>query len=337
MRILVTGGTGYIGSHAVLALIACGHTPVLVDNLCNSSRQVLTPLRELAGCELEFIEMDVSQRDQVQALFAAHDFQAILHFAGLKSIGQSVQSPEIYYRNNLLSTLNLAEASASTGVQAFVFSSTGTVYEQVDGQPFREDDPLGPINPYSRSKWMCENILQDTSQSGSGFHLANLRYFNPAGAHESGKIGENPTGVPHNLFPFLGQLATGRQDVLTIHGDTYPTPDGTGVRDYIHILDLVEGHVAALDYMLAQEQSITLNLGTGTGYSVREVVAAFEAASGQKLTCEIGPVRAGDVVITLANADLAHQVLNWRASRRLAQMCTDHWRWQKQNPDGFGH
>ncbi|PHR59885.1 MAG: UDP-glucose 4-epimerase GalE [Robiginitomaculum sp.] len=336
MHILVTGGTGYIGSHAVLALTARGHTPVLVDNLSNSSKQVLTPLQELAGCELEFVEMDVSQRDQVQTLFAVHDFQAVLHFAGLKSIGQSVQSPEIYYRNNLLSTLNLAEVSASTGVQAFVFSSTGTVYAQNDGQPFREDDPLGPINPYSRSKWMCEQILRDISQSGSGFHLANLRYFNPAGAHESGKVGEGPTGFPHNLFPFLGQLAAGRQNVLTIHGDSYPTPDGTGVRDYIHILDLVEGHVAALDYMLTQAQSITLNLGTGTGFSVREVVTAFEHASGQKFTCKTGPVRAGDVAITLANADLAHQVLNWRASRGLKQMCADHWRWQTQNPNGYG-
>ncbi len=335
MHILVAGGTGYIGSHATLGLIEHGHSVLIVDNLVNSSRKALGPLGALARQEIDFIEMDLCNGKHVQALFKAHAFDAVMHFAGLKAVGESVELPEMYYRNNVLSTLNLARASVATGVNALIFSSSATVYAETGKPPFSETAALAPSNPYGRSKLICEMVLRDISAANPEFNTAILRYFNPVGAHKSGNIGEDPAGIPNNLFPYVAQVAVGRMKALTIHGQSYPTPDGTGVRDYIHVLDLVDGHICALNHLMAEQNSITVNLGTGSGYSVLDVVKAFEKASGHSIPYQIGPPREGDIAISLANADHAKTLLNWQAKHDLEDMCADHWRWQHQNPKGF--
>lgn len=327
--ILVTGGTGYIGSHACIALAQSGHELMIVDNLSNSRADVVDRLALICGRRIEFIEGDCRDAALLDDIFDRHPVTAVMHFAGLKAVGESVAKPLEYYDNNVHGTLQLLAAMRRASVSTFVFSSSATVYGDPASVPIREDFPRSATNPYGRSKLMIEDTLADLHQAEAGWRIARLRYFNPVGAHESGLIGEDPHGVPNNLIPFVAQVAAGRQKCLRVWGDDYPTPDGTGVRDYIHVADLAEGHVAALDFLDRQGGLLTVNLGTGSGYSVLEMVKAFEKASGCAIPCEIAPRRAGDIAQCWADPRLAHQLLGWKAGRGLEQMCTDAWRWQQ--------
>jgi UDP-glucose 4-epimerase len=328
--ILVTGGAGYIGSHTVVELLNAGHAVTVIDNFCNSSPAVPERIERIAGRKPVFVRADVRDRAALQSLFEAHRYDAVIHFAGLKAVDESVAEPLRYYDNNVGGSLALFEAMARAGVKTVVFSSSATVYGDPASVPIREDAPVAPTNPYGRSKLMVEDILRETA----GWRVALLRYFNPVGAHESGLIGEDPNGVPNNLMPYISQVAVGRRECLSVWGGDYPTPDGTGVRDYIHVVDLARGHLAALANMPASGV-LTVNLGTGRGYSVLEVLRAFERASGRPVPYRIAARRPGDVAVCYADPALAAARLGWRAEYDIDRMCADTWRWQRMNPQGY--
>jgi UDP-glucose 4-epimerase len=330
--ILVTGGLGYIGSHTCVALAAAGYGMVIVDNLSNAKPQVLERIRELApGASIGFHQADLRDRAALEKIFSSTSLDAVIHFAGLKAVGESVEKPLLYYDNNVGGTLTLLGAMEKHGVRRIVFSSSATVYGEPEKLPIPESHRLGPTNPYGQTKRMIEQIIRD-----SRLLHATLRYFNPTGAHPSGRIGEDPAGIPNNLFPYIAQVAVGRRAALNVWGRDYPTPDGTGVRDYIHVMDLAEGHVAALKYLQRKSASITVNLGTGRGYSVLDAVKSFERASGKRIALEFAPRRAGDVAACYADAALAARELGWQTRFGLDEMCADVWRWQSQNPQGYG-
>lgn len=325
--ILVTGGTGYIGSHTVVELLASGHDVFVADNLCNSKVSVLDRLERIAGRRPGFAQIDICDRHALRKLFDAHRFEALVHFAGLKAVGESVEKPLLYYNNNVLGTLALVDAAVEAGVKVIVFSSSATVYGEPPSVPIREDFPVSPASPYGRTKLMIEGILRDVAASRPDMRVALLRYFNPVGAHASGLIGEDPQGIPNNLMPYVAQVAAGKLEELPVYGNDYSTPDGTGVRDYIHVIDLVRGHLAALEALRREPGVLTVNLGTGRGYSVLEVVQAFSAASGTQVPYRIVGRRPGDIAECYADPSLALQKLAWRAELGLDAMCRDTWRW----------
>ena len=333
--ILVTGGTGYIGSHTVVELLAAGKDVLILDNYANSSPKVLERIADISGRRPAFSEGDIRDADGLRALFAAHRIEAVIHFAGLKAVGESVEQPLTYYDNNVNGTLCLLQAMRQAGVRRLVFSSSATVYGDPHHVPIREDFPLQATNPYGRSKLMVEEMLRDLQRAEADWQIAILRYFNPVGAHPSGLIGENPNGIPNNLMPFVAQVAVGKRAQLSVFGNDYPTPDGTGVRDYIHVVDLAQGHLAALAALARSGQSLTVNLGTGQGYSVLDMVRAFEAASGRPVPYQIVARRAGDIATCYADPQLAGELLGWQARRGIGEMCADAWRWQSMNPDGL--
>lgn len=332
---LITGGAGYIGSHTALELMNAGHHVLIVDNLCNSSPKVLERLGQLCGNQFSFVQADVRDGAALDALFARHTIEGVIHFAGLKAVGESVAQPARYFDNNLGSTLALVQAMDRAGVRRMVFSSSATVYGDPDRVPITESSPLRVTNPYGRSKLMCEDILRDLQMSDPRWQLAILRYFNPVGAHPSGSIGEDPGGIPNNLMPFITQVAVGKRPFLSIFGQDYPTPDGTGVRDYIHVVDLALGHLAALRFLQVQERSITVNLGTGIGVSVKELADTFARVTGVPVPCQYAARRPGDVASCFADTQLAQQTLGWRAQLGIERKCTDAWRWQSRNPNGY--
>jgi UDP-glucose 4-epimerase len=334
-KVLVTGGAGYIGSHACVALMEAGHAVVVVDNLCNSSRVALQRLEKICGQAPVYVSGDIRDRECLDRIFHEHQISSVLHFAGLKAVGESVSQPLQYYQNNVAGSLVLLGAMQQAGVNKLVFSSSATVYGDPASVPIREDFALAPTSPYGRTKLMIESILADWHAANPDWSIARLRYFNPVGAHPSGLIGEDPQGVPNNLMPYIAQVAVGQRERLFVFGDDYATADGTGVRDYIHVMDLVEGHVVALDYISRRSGLLTVNLGTGNGVSVLEMVAAFERASGQPVPYQIVDRRPGDIATCWADPGLAQQLLQWKASRNLAQMCEDTWRWQSGNPRGY--
>lgn len=333
--VLVTGGAGYIGSHACVALIEAGYSVVVLDNLCNSSVIALRRVQEICGVAPVFAQGDIRDRGFLDGIFHAHAIDAVLHFAGLKAVGESVEQPLEYYDNNVGGSLVLLAAMQQAGVNNLVFSSSATVYGDPVAVPIREDAAVGPTNPYGRTKHMVEEILADWQAANPDWSVCRLRYFNPVGAHASGRIGEDPQGFPNNLMPFVAQVAVGKREKLFVYGNDYATPDGTGVRDYIHIMDLVEGHVAALDYIHRERGLHTVNLGTGHGASVLDMVAAFERVSGRAVPYEIVARRPGDIAACWADPTLARELLQWQASRSLTQMCEDAWRWQSANPLGY--
>lgn len=336
MRILVTGGAGYIGSHTAIALLQAGHEVVIVDNLSNSKEAAVDRIRELSGSPVEFHCVDLLDREKLTGVFAVKPVDAVIHFAGLKAVGESVRIPLRYYQNNLTGTFILCEVMAAANCRNLVFSSSATVYGVPETVPITEDFPLSATNPYGRTKLMLEEVLRDLNVADPAWNIALLRYFNPVGAHPSGRLGEDPNGIPNNLMPFIAQVAVGKLKELAVFGNDYPTPDGTGVRDYIHVVDLAEGHVKALERLASNPGVVTYNLGTGQGYSVLEMVAAFEKASGRKIPFRIAPRRPGDVAACYANPAKARGELGWEASHGLDEMCADTWRWQSLNPNGFG-
>ncbi|MEH6584237.1 MAG: UDP-glucose 4-epimerase GalE [Halioglobus sp.] len=335
-RVLVTGGAGYIGSHACVVLMENGYDVLVLDNLSNSKVEVFSRIEQIVGRRPAFIEGDVGDRGLLDDLFAREHIGSVMHFAGLKAVGESVSKPLDYYSNNVCGTVTLLAAMDRAGVRNLVFSSSATVYGDPASVPIREDFSCTATNPYGRTKLMVEEVLADWIAANPAWSIACLRYFNPVGAHLSGLIGEDPQGVPNNLMPYVTQVAVGRRDKLFVFGGDYPTVDGTGVRDYIHVMDLVEGHVAALHHIRGQVGSLTVNLGTGNGASVLEVVQAFEQACGKPILYHITDRRPGDVAACYADTALAEKTLNWRATRDLKQMCEDSWRWQSQNPEGYG-
>lgn len=335
--ILVTGGAGYIGSHTVLEMLTQGDQVIVVDNLSNSSRESLRRVEELTGQKITFYEIDLLDREALKIPFKKHAIDAVIHFAGLKAVGESVEIPLSYYQNNITGTLNLLEEMKDNEVKKLVFSSSATVYGDPSSVPITEDFPVSATNPYGRSKLIIEEILGDLHTSDEEWDIALLRYFNPVGAHESGRIGEDPNGIPNNLMPFISQVAVGKLEKLAVFGDDYETRDGTGVRDYIHVVDLAQGHLKALDHLMTHPGLVTVNLGTGQGYSVLEMVKAFETASGKQVAYEIVARRAGDIAECYAETSKAWDVLEWRATRGLDEMCVDAWRWQSKNPEGYGN
>ena len=336
MAVLVTGGAGYIGSHTAVALHDAGREVVIVDNLANSSARAVEAVRALTSPELGFVEADLTDRAALDRVFVDHDIDEVVHFAAHKAVGESVEKPLEYYRNNLGSTIGLAEAMTAHGVSRLVFSSSCTVYGQPETIPVTEEAPTGAASPYGWTKYMSEQILVDASIA-TPLDVVLLRYFNPVGAHPSGTIGEDPNGIPNNLVPFVMQVAVGRFPTLKVHGGDYDTPDGTTIRDYIHVMDLAEAHVAALDALGDGRLTgaVPINVGTGVGSSVLEVVAAAARAVGEEIPYEMGPRRAGDITATWAATDRAAELLGWRATRGLDEMLRDHWNWQRQNPDGY--
>lgn len=335
MAILVTGGAGYIGSHTVLELLNSGNDVVIIDNLCNSSRESLRRVEALTGRSVTFYEADVCDRSALQTIFAQHAIDAVIHFAGLKAVGESTQIPLKYYQNNIAATLVLCEEMERAGVFRLVFSSSATVYGDPHTVPIQEHFPTSATNPYGRSKLMVEEMLRDIVAADPRWSVVLLRYFNPVGAHISGQIGEDPNGIPNNLLPYIAQVAIGRLKQLSVFGNDYPTPDGTGVRDYIHVVDLSLGHLKALQYIADRHGVFTFNLGTGQGYSVLDMVKAFEQASGRAVPYQVVARRPGDIAVCYAEPDLAAQELGWRAERGLPEMMADTWRWQSQNPNGY--
>ena len=336
MKILTTGGMGYIGSHTVIALLEAGHEVVILDNLVNASRKVLTRLEQITGRTVTFVEGDVRDREVLQRLFAEHDFAAVIHFAGLKAVGESVALPLKYYDNNVAGSLVLMEEMAKAGVFQLVFSSSATVYGDPEQVPITEASPVGnTTNPYGASKYMVECMMRDVAATDARWSMVVLRYFNPVGAHTSGLIGESPNGIPNNLLPYICQVAVGKRESLSVFGGDYPTPDGTGVRDYIHVADLADGHVKAVEAHQDDAGLHVYNLGTGQGSSVLEMVHAFEQAAGKKIAYAIAPRRPGDIATCYADASLAKAKLNWTAKRDLQQMMQDSWRWQSRNPNGY--
>ncbi len=336
LTILITGGAGYIGSHTCLEFLAAGHDIVVFDNLCNSSLESLRRVKELSGRNFPFVEGDIRDRAALDALFKEYTIDAVIHFAGLKAVGESVEQPLLYYDNNIAGSITLFEAMQAAGVKTVVFSSSATVYGDPASVPIREDFPVGATtNPYGRGKLIVEQILGDLAISDPAWRIALLRYFNPVGAHKSGRIGEDPRGIPNNLMPYIAQVAVGRREYLNVWGNDYPTPDGTGVRDYIHVVDLAAGHVKAVEKLAEGPGVRVWNLGTGCGYSVVEMAKAFEQASGHPVPYQFAPRRAGDIAQCWADPTLAERELGWKAQRGLDEMCEDAWRWQSMNPQGF--
>lgn len=333
--ILLTGATGYIASHTWLALMAAGHRVVGLDNFSNSSPRVLERLQRISGQSPVFEQADVNDAAALQAVFVRHRPDAVIHFAAFKAVGESTQQPLLYYRNNIGGLVNLCQTMREAGCRRIVFSSSATVYGKPKSLPIREDAPVQATNPYGQTKLIGEQILHDLGTADTAWRSGILRYFNPVGAHESGLIGEDPRGVPNNLMPYVAQVAVGRRASLQVFGQDYDTHDGTGVRDYIHVMDLADGHVAALRLLLSDSASFTVNLGTGQGYSVLDLVRAYEAASGRPVPYEVAPRRAGDIDACYADPAQAASLLGWRARHGLARMCEDSWRWQEMNPKGY--
>ncbi len=335
MKILVTGGAGYIGSHTCIELLQAGYEVVVVDNLANSKEESLKRVQELTGKTLTFHKVDLLNKRELDNVFQESSIDAVIHFAGLKAVGESVNIPLHYYHNNVTGTLVLCEVMKKHKVRNLVFSSSATVYGEPDKVPINEDFPLSATNPYGRSKLMIEEILRDLYFAEQSWNIAILRYFNPVGAHSSGRIGEDPNGIPNNLLPFISQVAVGKLSELSVFGNDYPTNDGTGVRDYIHVVDLAVGHLKALEKLTSNPGAVVYNLGTGRGYSALEVISAFEQASGKKIPYQIMKRRSGDIAICYADPFKAKSELNWTAYKGLDEMCTDVWRWQSGNPGGF--
>jgi UDP-glucose 4-epimerase len=336
MKILVTGGAGYIGSHTIVELVKDNHEVVIVDNLSNSSRVALDRLKTITGKEFPFYEIDCCDKAALGKVFDEHEIDAVIHFAGLKAVGESVAMPLEYYRNNLDSTLSLCEVMRERGIKKLVFSSSATVYGVPQELPLHEDSPKGAVtNPYGQTKAMIEQILQDLAVSDDSWQITLLRYFNPIGAHESGLIGEDPNGLPNNLLPFITQVAVGKLETVRVFGDDYDTPDGTGVRDYIHVTDLARGHVAALDHIDQNKGIAIYNLGTGSGTSVLEMIHAVEEVSGKKIPYEVVERRPGDVGSCYADVSKANEELGWKAERSIVDGCRDSWNWQSKNPNGY--
>ena len=335
MKILTTGGAGYIGSHTCVELLQAGHEVVVVDNLSNSKEESLRRVERITGRLLSFYLVDLLDKPALSEVFRKHNFDVVIHFAGLKAVGESIQIPLRYYHNNITGTLILCEVMQEFGVRKIVFSSSATVYGIPEKVPITEDFPLSPTNPYGRTKLVIEEILRDLYAADPDWQIALLRYFNPVGAHESGQIGEDPNGIPNNLFPYIAQVAVGKLKELRVFGNDYPTPDGTGVRDYIHIVDLSRGHLKALEKLRNKPGLVTLNLGTGRGYSVLEAIAAFTKACGKPIPYRIVARRPGDVASCYADPSLARRELDWEATKGLPEMCADAWRWQKNNPSGY--
>lgn len=336
MSVLVTGGAGYIGSHTLIALCEAGIEPVVVDNLYNSKQEALKRVEKITGKSVRFYEEDVRNEDALERIFSENEIEAVIHFAGLKAVGESVQKPLEYYDNNLISTLALCKVMRRHNVKRFVFSSSATVYGLAKTMPLKEGMPLGAINPYGRTKLFIEEILRDVAVSDPSWSITLLRYFNPIGAHESGMIGEDPKGIPNNLMPYIAQVAVGRLEKLHVFGNDYNTVDGTGVRDYIHVVDLAEGHVKAVQWVLNNTGCEEINLGTGNGTSVLELKDAFERASGVNIPFVIDPRRPGDPDEVYADPTKAKELLGWTAKLSVDRMCADSWRWQKNNPNGYG-
>ena len=335
MSLLITGGTGYIGSHTVVELLNIDEDIVIVDNLSNSSTKVLERIKQITDKNVTFIEADICDFNAMDEVFANHNISAVIHFAGLKAVGESTEIPLSYYHNNVSGSVTLFQVMANHGVKKLVFSSSATVYGDKNVSPLDETMPTSATNPYGQTKLMIENILFDLAKSDSDWSIASLRYFNPIGAHETGLIGENPNGIPNNLLPYVSQVAVGRLAELQVFGDDYDTPDGTGVRDYIHVVDLALGHVKALQSLDSISGCQPINLGTGNGTSVLEIVDSFKTISGQDIPYQIKPRRAGDIATVFADASLANSILNWQAERNLNTMIEDTWRWQSQNPSGY--
>ena len=335
MAILVVGGAGYIGSHTCVQLLAAGFDIVVVDNLSNSNSESLQRINQISGRTFPFIKADIRNRSAMRAVFQDYAIEAVIHFAGLKAVGESAEKPLLYYDNNVNGSIVLFEEMAEANVKTLVFSSSATVYGDPASVPIKEDFPLSATNPYGRTKLIIEDMLRDIQHADNTWRISLLRYFNPIGAHESGLIGEDPNGIPNNLLPYVSQVAVGRLAKLRVFGSDYATVDGTGVRDYIHVMDLADGHIAALRYLFINTGLVAINLGTGNGYSVLEVIEAFTAASGQAIPYEILPRRAGDVAINYADASTAKNLIGWQAMRNLKVMCEDIWRWQSSNPEGY--
>jgi UDP-glucose 4-epimerase len=337
MQIIVTGGAGYIGSHTCLELLQNGHDVTVIDNLSNASLEGLARVEELSGRQIRFFKADLLDRAAIDRVFRETPAaDAVIHFAGLKAVGESVDKPLLYYHNNLTGTINLCQVMQEYGVKNIVFSSSATVYGDPASMPITEEFPLlSCTNPYGRTKAMIEDILRDIYIADQEWNIALLRYFNPVGAHESGRIGEDPNGIPCNLMPYITQVAVGKLKELAVYGDDYPTSDGSGVRDYIHVVDLAIGHLQALKKLVEKPGVVTYNLGTGHGYSVLDMVKAFEKASGKKVAYRIAPRRSGDIAQCYADPSLAARELNWRAERGIEEMCVDSWRWQSNNPNGY--
>ncbi|WHZ31962.1 UDP-glucose 4-epimerase GalE [Desemzia incerta] len=335
MSILVTGGAGYIGSHTVVELLNTGHEVVIVDDYSNSKPEVLNRIKEITGKSFKFYEVNILDKEALEPVFKENKLEAVIHFAGYKAVGESVAEPLKYYHNNLTGTFVLCELMAQYNVKKIVFSSSATVYGMNNVSPLTEDLPLSTTNPYGTTKMMIEQILQDVYASDNKWSIALLRYFNPIGAHESGRIGEDPNGIPNNLMPYITQVAVGKREHLSVFGDDYDTPDGTGVRDYIHVVDLAKGHLKAVNKVLETEQIEAYNLGTGVGYSVLDVVNNFEKATGQKVPYEIVDRRPGDIGTCFADATKAAKELDWKAAFTLEEMCRDSWKWQENNPNGY--
>jgi len=336
MSILVTGGAGYIGSHTCLELLNAGYNVIVVDNLCNSHQESLNRVQELTGKTLTFYQADIRDSEALRMIFSKHSIDGVIHFAGLKAVGESTQKPLKYYENNVSGTLNLLQVMEEFDVRHLVFSSSATVYGDPHTTPIQENFPVGNVtNPYGRSKLMVEELLIDTAKADERWNFSILRYFNPVGAHKSGRIGEDPNGIPNNLMPYISQVAVGKLPHLNVFGDDYPTRDGTGVRDYIHVVDLALGHLAALKTHNKSQGVHTYNLGTGTGSSVLEMLKAFEAACGKTLPYQIQERRSGDIAECFADPSYAEEKLNWKATRSIEDMTEDTWRWQSNNPNGF--
>jgi len=335
MKILVTGGAGYIGTHTCVLLIEAGHEVVIFDNFSNASKESIRRVEKIVQKNIPYIEGDVRSQEDLSKVFDTHHIDAVIHFAGLKAVGESVEKPLAYYDNNINGTLVLCEVMQKYGCKSIVFSSSATVYGDPHTTPIKEGFPLLATNPYGRSKLFIEEILRDLYISDNEWKVVLLRYFNPVGAHVSGTIGEDPSGRPNNLMPFITQTAIGKREKLSVFGNDYDTHDGTGVRDYIHVVDLAKGHLCAIEKLQDFDEVMTINLGTGKGYSVLDVVKAFEKASGKTVPYSIEPRRAGDIAKYFADASYAKEILDWRAEKDLLQMCEDSWRWQSQNPTGY--
>ncbi|NLN82568.1 MAG: UDP-glucose 4-epimerase GalE [Clostridiales bacterium] len=336
MAILITGGCGYIGSHTAIEMTKAGYEIVILDNFYNSKPEALRRLRELAGREIPFYKCDIRDAEGLRRIFSENSIEAVVHFAGLKAVGESVSKPLEYYENNVGGTVNLCQVMAEADCKRMVFSSSATVYGMNNPSPLREEMPTGAVtNPYGRTKYIIEEILGDVCKADPEWTVINLRYFNPIGAHESGRIGEDPNGIPNNLMPYISQVAIGKLEKLSVFGNDYDTHDGTGVRDYIHVVDLALGHVRALDYAMKHKGAEAINLGTGTGYSVLDIIKAFEDANSVPVPYQIVGRRPGDIAVCYSDPSKAERLLGWKAERTIRDMCRDSWRWQSNNPNGF--
>ncbi len=335
MAVLVTGGAGYIGSHTCVLLLEAGYDVVVLDNLSNSKLEAVNRIRSITGRDLKFVKGDIMDSELLDSIFKGCDIDSVIHFAGLKAVGESVAKPLLYYRNNISGSVTLFETMARNGVKNIVFSSSATVYGVSDRMPISEDAPLGPINPYGRTKYMIEEILRDVHASDDSWNVILLRYFNPVGAHPSGMIGEDPNGIPNNLMPYISQVAVGKLKEVNVFGNDYPTPDGTGIRDYIHVMDLADGHLKALEKLKDAPGAVAYNLGTGRGTSVFEMINAFSRAAGREIPYRVTARRPGDAAVCYADPSKAKRELGWEARRDIFDMCRDSWNWQSRNPDGY--